>query len=242
MSVASVLLPVFVQVALTFALLMRLGTVRVGSLNAGETNIRDIALGEPATGRRRPSRSATAQQPVSAPAAVLRAGDPGAVSAQADLLFVVMSWVFVISRIVHAGIHITTNNVTHRFSVYTVGLLVLMLMWMIFAVRILSPLMTPSARLSASIDILADIEARHRPAADALKDWGLSHRFAGSGDRAAHGRPRLRRAAPQGVGRLHDGRREPARQRDRHAASAARARHRGDCEAVRRLALRAARR
>jgi 16S rRNA (cytosine967-C5)-methyltransferase len=45
--------------------------------------------------------------------------------------------------------------------------------------------MTPSARLSASIDILSDIEARHRPGADALKDWGLSHRFAGSGDRAA---------------------------------------------------------
>jgi len=45
--------------------------------------------------------------------------------------------------------------------------------------------MTPSARLSAAIDILADIEARRRPAADALKDWGLGHRFAGSGDRAA---------------------------------------------------------
>ncbi|MBP0582950.1 RsmB/NOP family class I SAM-dependent RNA methyltransferase [Labrys sp. LIt4] len=45
--------------------------------------------------------------------------------------------------------------------------------------------MTPSARLSAAIEILADIEARRRPAADALKDWGLSHRFAGSGDRAA---------------------------------------------------------
>jgi 16S rRNA (cytosine967-C5)-methyltransferase len=45
--------------------------------------------------------------------------------------------------------------------------------------------MTPAARLSAAIDIIADIEARRRPAADALKDWGLSHRFAGSGDRAA---------------------------------------------------------
>jgi len=45
--------------------------------------------------------------------------------------------------------------------------------------------MTPAARLSASIEVLSDIEARHRPAADALKDWGLSHRFAGSGDRAA---------------------------------------------------------
>src|SRR5690348_2176432 len=45
--------------------------------------------------------------------------------------------------------------------------------------------MTPSARLSAAIEVLADIEARRRPAGDALKDWGLSHRFAGSGDRAA---------------------------------------------------------
>jgi 16S rRNA (cytosine967-C5)-methyltransferase len=45
--------------------------------------------------------------------------------------------------------------------------------------------MTPSARLSAAIEVFADIEARHRPAGQALKDWGLSHRFAGSGDRAA---------------------------------------------------------
>jgi 16S rRNA (cytosine967-C5)-methyltransferase len=45
--------------------------------------------------------------------------------------------------------------------------------------------MTPAARLSAAIEAIADIEARRRPAADALKDWGLSHRFAGSGDRAA---------------------------------------------------------
>ncbi len=45
--------------------------------------------------------------------------------------------------------------------------------------------MTPAARLSAAIDVLADIAARRRPAPDALKDWGLAHRFAGSGDRAA---------------------------------------------------------
>jgi len=45
--------------------------------------------------------------------------------------------------------------------------------------------MTPAARLSAAIEVIADIETRRRPAADALKDWGLAHRFAGSGDRAA---------------------------------------------------------
>jgi 16S rRNA (cytosine967-C5)-methyltransferase len=47
--------------------------------------------------------------------------------------------------------------------------------------------MTPGARVSAAIEVLADIEARKRPAAEALKDWGTSHRFAGSGDKAAIG-------------------------------------------------------
>src|SRR5207247_6308598 len=46
-------------------------------------------------------------------------------------------------------------------------------------------LMTPGARISAAIEVIADIEAKRRPAADALKDWGLVHRFAGSADRAA---------------------------------------------------------
>jgi 16S rRNA (cytosine967-C5)-methyltransferase len=42
-------------------------------------------------------------------------------------------------------------------------------------------------RLAAAIEVLEDIDRRHRPAADALRDWGLSHRFAGGGDRAAIG-------------------------------------------------------
>src|SRR5438105_11448649 len=45
--------------------------------------------------------------------------------------------------------------------------------------------MTPAARVAAAIEVVADIETRRRPAVDVLKDWGLSHRFAGSGDRAA---------------------------------------------------------
>ena len=42
-------------------------------------------------------------------------------------------------------------------------------------------------RLAAAIEILEDMNARRRPAADALRDWGVSHRFAGSGDRSAIG-------------------------------------------------------
>ncbi len=45
--------------------------------------------------------------------------------------------------------------------------------------------MTPSARIAGAIEVLADIETKRRPAAEALKEWGQMHRFAGSGDRAA---------------------------------------------------------
>lgn len=51
-------------------------------------------------------------------------------------------------------------------------------------VKLLSP-MTPAAQVSAAIEILDALSGRRRPAADAIKDWGLSHRFAGSKDRAA---------------------------------------------------------
>ena len=40
-------------------------------------------------------------------------------------------------------------------------------------------------RIQAAIEVLSDMDKRKRPASEALKAWGLDHRFAGSGDRAA---------------------------------------------------------
>ncbi|WP_062231081.1 RsmB/NOP family class I SAM-dependent RNA methyltransferase [Aureimonas sp. N4] len=42
-------------------------------------------------------------------------------------------------------------------------------------------------RIAAAVEVIEDMTARRRPVADALKDWGLAHRFAGSGDRSAIG-------------------------------------------------------
>ena len=42
-------------------------------------------------------------------------------------------------------------------------------------------------RIQAAIEVLSDMDKRKRPASEALKAWGLDHRFAGSGDRAAIG-------------------------------------------------------
>ncbi|WP_417674202.1 RsmB/NOP family class I SAM-dependent RNA methyltransferase [Roseibium sp.] len=47
--------------------------------------------------------------------------------------------------------------------------------------------MKDGGRLSAAIEVLEEVESRHRPVQNALKDWGTAHRFAGSGDRTVIG-------------------------------------------------------
>ena len=44
--------------------------------------------------------------------------------------------------------------------------------------------MTPAGRLAAAIQVLSEIETRHRTVRDALKDWGGQSRYAGAKDRA----------------------------------------------------------
>src|ERR1700742_2474648 len=44
--------------------------------------------------------------------------------------------------------------------------------------------MRDGGRIAAAIEVLGDIEARHRPAHLALKSWGNDARYAGSKDRA----------------------------------------------------------
>ncbi len=47
--------------------------------------------------------------------------------------------------------------------------------------------MKDGGRLAAAIEVLAEVETNRRPVQEALKDWGNSHRFAGSGDRTIIG-------------------------------------------------------
>src|SRR5215211_2350126 len=47
--------------------------------------------------------------------------------------------------------------------------------------------MREGGRIAAAIEVLEEIAGRHRPASEALKDWGRAHRFAGAGDRHAIG-------------------------------------------------------
>jgi hypothetical protein len=56
---------------------------------------------------------------------------------KADLFIVLMSWVFVVTRFAHAGIFVTTNNIRQRGLAWFAGVLVLLAMWIYFALKIL---------------------------------------------------------------------------------------------------------
>ena len=137
MSIPMALLPVFVQVALTFVLLNWMASARTSRVSAGEVKMRDIALRQQAWPEQ-PTKIANAYQNQLELPILFYALVPLALfTHKADLLFVVMSWLFVILRLVHAYVHVTSNYVPRRFYAFGAASLVLLLMWIIFAVRIL---------------------------------------------------------------------------------------------------------
>ena len=137
MSVAAVLAPVFVLVAMIFVLLIWTGRSRVAALRSGEVKLKDIALGQQAWPERVTQIGNSYNNQMQLPLLFFVLVALALPLRQTDLLFVIMSWVFVVLRIVHAFIHTRSNSVPRRFSAFVAGVFVLMAMWAIFAVRIL---------------------------------------------------------------------------------------------------------
>ena len=137
MSVPAILAPVFAQVGLTFLLLLWMGRARVAALKAGEVRIRDIALAQRAWPERVTKIGNAFANQFETPVLFYALVALALITRKADLLFVVMSWLWVAARLAHAYVYTTTNVVPRRFQVFLVGTLILMLMWLIFAVRIL---------------------------------------------------------------------------------------------------------
>jgi hypothetical protein len=140
MAIQLVLLPLFVQVALTFAMLFWMARSRVGAVKRKQVKMADVALGQlnwpPRVQQISNSYHSQFQLPVLFYVLTLLA----IATHKADLLFVVMAWLFVVSRLVHAYIHTSTNYVPHRFRAFAAGFFILLAMWAIFAVRILAGL------------------------------------------------------------------------------------------------------
>ena len=137
MTVPAVLLPVFVQVGLTFFLLFWMGAVRLRALKGREVRVGDIALRQPAWPERPTQISNAYDSQFQLPVLFYALVPLALITRKADLLFVVLSWIFVATRLAHAAIHTTSNNVQQRFLAFLAGAIVLLIMWIVFAAHII---------------------------------------------------------------------------------------------------------
>src|SRR5476649_3051221 len=137
MSVQMVLLPVFVLVGLTFVLLLWMAGARRGALVGGQTKIRDIALGQQNWPVRATQIGNCYSNQFEIPLLFYTLIALALPLRHADLVIVLLSWVFVVTCFAQAGIFATSNDARQRSLASLAGALVLFAMWIYFALRIL---------------------------------------------------------------------------------------------------------
>ena len=133
-----ILLPVFVQVGLTFFLLFWMAHLRIGAVRRREVHMGDVALRQPAWPQRTTQVANAFHNQLELPLLFYVVVILAMFTRKADMLFVVLAWIFVVTRMVHAAIHVTGNDMRNRLLAFAVGAVVLLIMWILFAVKILT--------------------------------------------------------------------------------------------------------
>jgi hypothetical protein len=138
MTIQEVLLPLFLEVILTFALLFWLAPLRASDFSSGRTRPQDVALREPNWSQRSMQVAYSYSNQFELPVLFYVLTILAWVTRHADLIFVVLAWVFVIFRYLQAYVHVTSNQVRVRGAFFGVSALVLAIMWIIYIVEILT--------------------------------------------------------------------------------------------------------
>ena len=137
MSVQFVLLPLFVEVLLTFGVMFGMMYCRTSTLHRGETRFDEIAFREPNWPVRATQFANSFANQFELPLLFYVLTILEILTHHADVLYVVLAWIFVVMRVMQAVVHVTSNDVRVRGGIYGVGAIVLVIMWLIYIVRIL---------------------------------------------------------------------------------------------------------
>jgi hypothetical protein len=140
MNVRFVLLPLFVEVLLTFGLWFWMAWHRTRALRGRAVRMRDVALREPNWPPDVLQVGNAAHNQLEIPMLFYVLTILSIMTRHADLIFVVLAWVFVLSRLAHAYVHTTSNDIRKRGPLFGIGLTVLLITWVIFMLRILTGL------------------------------------------------------------------------------------------------------
>jgi hypothetical protein len=138
MPVQQVLLPLFVEVLLTFVLLFCLAPLRGRDISSGVTRPEDIALREPNWSKRSMQFAYSYSNQFELPVLFYVLTILAYFTRHAGVLFVVLAWVFVIFRCLQAYVHVTSNVVRLRGAFFAASAVVLAIMWIIYMVQILT--------------------------------------------------------------------------------------------------------
>ena len=130
------LLPVLVQVALTFYLLFRMAFARMGALKNKETTMADIAVDSTAYPKPVLQAANAFHNQLQLPFLFYTVVLFAMVFKQSDTVMLMLAWVFVASRLWHAFVHATHNYIPSRFKIFAIGVAALMLMWGYLGVKV----------------------------------------------------------------------------------------------------------
>jgi hypothetical protein len=136
MSLQAILLPLFVEVILTFALLFWSAPLRTRALRSGAVRPEDIALRQPNWPKRATQVANSYANQLELPVLFYVLTILALVTRKAGILFVVLAWIFVIFRLLHAYVHVTSNKVSIRGPLFGMSAVVLAIMWLIYIIQI----------------------------------------------------------------------------------------------------------
>lgn len=137
MPVQEVLLPLFVEVILTFALMFWMAALRGRDFRAGLTYDK-VALREPNWSKGTLQVAYSFSNQFELPVLFYVLTILAYMTHHAGYLFVALAWVFVMFRLLHAYVHVTSNNIGVRGPLFGVGAIVLAIMWLIYIVEMLT--------------------------------------------------------------------------------------------------------
>jgi hypothetical protein len=137
MSIQAILMPLFVQVALSFVLLFWLGGVRNRALRLGQVEADKVRLREPNWPPRVLQIANAYHNQLELPVLFYVVMLLAMITKTLDVVIYVLAWMFVLARVAHAYIHVTSNRLDRRTGVFGIGAIALLLMWVIVIARIL---------------------------------------------------------------------------------------------------------
>jgi hypothetical protein len=138
MTVQMILLPLFVEVILTFALLFWLAPLRAGDFRSGLVREEDIGLRQPNWSKPALQVQYSFSNQFELPVLFYVLTILAYITHHAGVLFVALAWVFVIFRLFQAYVHVTNNKVRLRGMFFGISALALAIMWIVFIVQILT--------------------------------------------------------------------------------------------------------